>query len=203
MFFKSLFCNENRPLVTAAQQLLLIFVFSMAANSAEVVKQSSRIVTALNDGGTPGLGSGKLESTAIVDVCEVTEVDDEALRFAVLQGLGPFYIAEDPKSDVSGQAYKSQRFLLETKLLDEHDDQSKQATLSGGKFFSMEMTLEALASPKRRKVSLSFTTILFSGTSNDVRRHEVAGGAYDGRFFHEEFAGEVLSALQTENCREN
>lgn len=205
MFLQDRFSQSGGTFSSVLGHLVLIATLSattLPVSSAEIEAQTSRVVTVLNGGGTPGLGSGKLKSTAILPVCDVTEVDDEALRFAVLQGLGPFYLAEDPKSSTRGQAYRSQRFLLKPNLLIRHDIASKQATLSGGKFFSMEMSLEALASPERRKVSLGFTTTLFSGTSNDVRKHKVAGGAYDGRFFHEEFAEKVLLALQGKNCGE-
>lgn len=181
--------------------LVLLNLFSFDAQSAEIGEQTGRVVTVLNDGGTPGVGSGTLKSTAVLPVCELAEIDNEALRFAIFDGLGEFYIAEASDSETPPQRYKSQRFLLSDELLEAHDDSQNQVKLRGGKFHSMEIALVAKASAARRKISLKFTTTLFSGTSNDVRMHKAASGAYDGRFFHGKFAENTLEALKSENCK--
>lgn len=207
-FIKWRFRSEHR--FRAMLSISFLLLVSIAASGAVVTvahpreanAQSSRIITSVTDGGTPGLGSRELTSTSLLKVCETVEVDGDSVRDAVLQGLREHYIAEVDSEKKNRPKFETQRFLLRTELIESHDKRNSQVPLGTKTYHSMEVQIEARWSETRHKIALEITTRLFTGTSSDTARHKPAKGAYDGHFFHDRFGKMVLRELAERNCLE-
>ncbi|WP_143058751.1 hypothetical protein [Nitrosomonas marina] len=199
------FGNENLEFPRLFGLIACVAAVNLAGINISVAsepnQQTSTIRKMLADGWTPGLGTGSLDSTAVLRVCDVLKVDEDHLDEAILQGLREYYInikEEKHFPDNKERHYKTKRFLLKRELVDSHNTTDEQVFLDPGIFHSMDLQIKARV--KKVGVFLTLTTTVYNGSSNNLQKHSKFAGSYNGHFFHEYFGNFVLEKLVKNNC---